>query len=52
LRFDLFEGEKLVKSIENRRMRLGCRCAVCVDEMTNELLIKEDQIPLDVHPTH
>ena len=31
-------------------LRRHCRCAVCVDEWTGQILLKEDQIPSDIHP--
>jgi ATP-binding protein involved in chromosome partitioning len=33
-----------------RDLRLACRCAACVDERTNQSLIKPDRIPQDVKP--
>ncbi len=27
-----------------------CGCALCIDEFTGKKIIKEDQIPDDVHP--
>ena len=33
-----------------RYLRLRCRCARCVDEMTGRPLLKEDDVPEDVHP--
>jgi len=50
--FDIYLGKKLEKSIQPRKLRMACRCAVCVDEMTNELKLTEKDIPEDVIPTH
>lgn len=33
-----------------RALRLACRCAVCVDEWTNEPLLDEAAVPVDVRP--
>ncbi len=35
-----------------RNLRLQCHCANCVDEWSRKSLIKEEQIPQDVRPTH
>jgi DUF971 family protein len=35
---------------EARELRLGCRCAGCVDEWTHESLIKADRIPQTLTP--
>ena len=33
-----------------RDLRLGCRCAACVDEWTHQSLIQTGRIPLDIKP--
>lgn len=33
-----------------RMLRLRCRCAGCVDEITGEPLLDADRVPADVHP--
>lgn len=33
-----------------RRLRLRCRCAGCVDEMTGERMLSPDMVPENVHP--
>lgn len=33
-----------------RDLRLGCRCAACVDEWSHQSLIQPDRVPLDVKP--
>jgi DUF971 family protein len=39
------------RKINPRELRLKCKCAACVDEMTGTNIIIEDRIPEDVHPT-
>lgn len=41
-------GEKL--SVENRKLRAGCQCAVCVDEHTGERKVHYEDIDADVKP--
>lgn len=36
--------------MDNRRLRLSCRCALCVDEITGERLLKEEEINPDIAP--
>ena len=33
-----------------RMLRLECRCAHCVEEMTGAPLLREDDVPMDVKP--
>jgi DUF971 family protein len=33
-----------------RYLRLECRCAGCVDEMSGARILTEAHVPLDVHP--
>ena len=33
-----------------RELRLKCPCAMCVDEMTGKVLLKEENVPADVRP--
>ena len=33
-----------------RMLRLNCRCANCVQEMTGAPLLREEDVPLDVRP--
>jgi ATP-binding protein involved in chromosome partitioning len=36
--------------LESRDLRMGCRCAACVDEWTHQSLIQPDLIPQDIRP--
>lgn len=36
--------------IKNRDLRLSCRCALCVNEMTGEKTLQKKDIPADIHP--
>jgi DUF971 family protein len=33
-----------------RQLRLGCRCAHCIDEWTGEAMLDPDSVPEDVRP--
>lgn len=35
-----------------RDLRLACPCAMCVEELSGEKLLKPETVPQDVHPTH
>jgi Mrp family chromosome partitioning ATPase/DUF971 family protein len=37
-------------NVSNRDLRLSCRCAVCVNEITGEQILRESQIPDDIAP--
>jgi len=39
-----------VSEFPPRHLRLECRCAGCVDEMTGKPILDPDRIPEDVHP--
>lgn len=42
------DGEEV--KVSNRNLRLSCRCALCVNEMTGELTLKEEDIPQNIAP--
>lgn len=46
----LFNKDK-VKLVDPYLLRKKCICAACIDEFTGEKLLKEKQIPKDVHPS-
>lgn len=37
-------------SVSNRDLRLSCRCAFCVNELSGEQILKEKDIPADIAP--
>ena len=37
-------------SYQGRDLRLGCRCAACVDEWSHQSLIRPERVPEDVKP--
>ncbi len=43
------DGEAI--TVSNRALRLSCRCALCMNEMTGKLILKEEDIPADIAPT-
>ncbi len=42
------DGRKV--SLAHRPIRLSCQCALCVNELTGERLLKEGNIPVDIQP--
>ena len=38
------------KKIDARTLRLKCRCALCIDEMSGKHVLNEKSIPQDVYP--
>ncbi len=46
-----WEGRPLA-TVSMRRLRLACRCAWCVDEMTGRQLLDPDTVPADVRADH
>lgn len=43
------DGEEV--KVKNRDLRLSCRCALCVNEMTGELILKEGHVAENIMPT-
>ena len=39
-----------ISEFEPRRLRLECRCAGCIEEMTGRSLLKPASVPGDVYP--
>ena len=33
-----------------RFLRLSCPCAACIEEMTGQRILRESEVPSDVHP--
>lgn len=42
------DGEEI--KVKNRDLRLSCRCALCVNEMTGELILKEENVAENIAP--
>jgi len=42
------DGEKAI--VNNRELRLSCRCAFCMDELTGQKLLDEKSIKVDIQP--
>jgi DUF971 family protein len=43
-------GDGHVSDLPPRLLRVACVCAGCVDEMTGRRILREEDVPLDVHP--
>ena len=43
-------SDKHVSFYSTYDLRLGCRCATCVDEWNGMVKIQKDLVPKDVHP--
>lgn len=43
------KGKK--KKIDPYTLRINCRCAACIDELSGALLIKKEEIDPEVYPT-
>lgn len=46
---DWSDGTRLV--VRNRDLRMSCRCAVCVDEMTGRQMLQQGDVPEDIAAT-
>jgi len=42
-------GERII--VSNHNLRLSCRCALCVNEITGEKILKEEDVKKDIAPT-
>ncbi len=49
IRLTWADGSKA--SVNNRDVRLNCRCALCVDEINGKKLLDPSKVPVDVAPT-
>lgn len=47
----IYKGENIVKKITPMELRKKCICAACIDEYTGHKILKEKNIPEDIHPT-
>ncbi len=47
----VIEEEDKKKKIDPYTLRLKCKCAACIDELSGAMLIKKENISPDVHPT-
>jgi ATP-binding protein involved in chromosome partitioning len=48
LRIEWQDGHESLYPV--RRLRLGCRCANCIEELTGRPLLREEDVPEDVRP--
>ena len=47
----MVEEKGVKKHIDPYTLRLSCKCALCIDELTGALLIKKEEIDPEVYPT-
>ncbi len=48
LRIEWQDGHESLYPV--RQLRLGCRCANCIEELTGRPLLSEEDVPEDVRP--
>lgn len=46
------EEGKVQKMIDPFELRMGCKCAMCIDEVDGRQILKPNKVPEDVHPTN
>lgn len=44
--------DNIVKEIDPYELRIKCKCAACIDEMSGRQLFKPEKIDKDVYPTN
>lgn len=47
----MVEEKGVKKLIDPYTLRLNCRCALCIDELSGALLIKKEEIDREVFPS-
>ena len=47
----IVEEQTKKKKIDPYVLRMMCKCAGCIDELTGAMLIKKEEIDPEVHPT-
>ena len=50
LRLRIAWGDGHVSEYPPRHLRLACRCAGCIEEMSGRSLLDPDRVPADVYP--
>ncbi len=43
-------GDNHVSEFPPRHLRVACPCAGCVDELTGRRILRDEDVPVDVHP--
>ncbi|MBX7148517.1 DUF971 domain-containing protein [bacterium] len=41
-----------ISTYPTRELRLACRCASCISEVTGQKILNDSMVPLDVRPVH